>query len=298
MIERVQSRATMVAAVVVTVACAAAAWGCAGRARDTSVRATLADEQVFIGDLDTKTIALKTGIGALDLDPADIGEIGPVEGSDLKVSGAAVKVWLRNGSEFAGSWTDPSAAIAVTIGGERQSVPLPIERLKRLQFTGSEVWPEEKVVRVLTTSGDDFLVDAASSRMTLTNDLGSFRPTFDEIAALRPLTAENRQWRVELTSGMVLLGAVEGESLRFRMHLGPREVDVPLIKLKEIRQEFWRYRGEAGGDAAADSLRAEEERGVGAGYFSNRRLQAQKMFSGQAGSSSSWSGDQPSPVDK
>jgi len=68
------------------------------------VLATLTDGQVLVGELNTRAFTLATSLGTLAFDAKDAGELGPLEGGDMEQSGAAVRLWLRDGSEFVGKW--------------------------------------------------------------------------------------------------------------------------------------------------------------------------------------------------
>ncbi|MGE0430750.1 MAG: hypothetical protein AB7K09_09255 [Planctomycetota bacterium] len=214
--------------------------GCsAAPVRDTGIYVALNDQQRLVGDMTTASLTLKTALGDLAFDPAVVGELGPVEGKDLGQSGAAVTLWLRDGSEYTGVWTNPDAAVSVVIGGTTSNVTLPIDRLERLQFTGSEIWPKRRVVRVITTTGDDFLVVGEETRITIVSALGTFSPTLDEVAAIRPPAEGEEAWRVELMVGTVLIGRLQSDALIVVPSLGPERVTVPLEKLKLVHQEKW-----------------------------------------------------------
>ena len=267
-------------------AMAAATVGCKAAApeRDTDIRVSFNDGQLLVGDMTTPTFTLETALGSFDFDPAEIGELGPVEGTDLGQSGAVVALWLRDGSEYSGVWTNPSAAVRVVIGRQPSNVTLPIDNLQRMQFTGSEIWPERKVVRVITSSGNDFLVDAARTQITIVSELGTFSPMLDEIATLTPpaaatadeddadaAQAKPRLWRAELISGAILLGTLGAESLVVYPSLGPESVTVPQSAIKLIRQELWDQRslGMIGGAASQQRSRGK--------WFSNEGFQEQKQ---------------------
>ncbi|MCR4315952.1 MAG: hypothetical protein NUW37_06320 [Planctomycetes bacterium] len=222
--------------------------------RDNSVRVTVNDGQLLFGELAVPFVEIDTVLGPLRFSPEDIGELGPLEGSDMEISGSTIKLWLRDGSEYSGEWIDPEAKLICDVGGEKVEVPLPVEKLQRLQFTGSEIWPETRVVRVITTRNDDFLVNAENSRVELDNGMAIFRPTFAEISTMvkveAPEPAEGEKsaestedkdqiWQINLESGMILKGKVNGDRLVFNLNVGPENIEVPVAVLQEIRQEYW-----------------------------------------------------------
>jgi len=218
----------------------AASWlgGCGGTP-DASVRATLSDGQVLYGSLRTGTLSLEGGMGTLEIPLADVGEVVPVEGSQVGESDGYVQVWLRNGSERAGQWHDPELAMGILVGGEEVKVDLPATDLSRLQTQGGEVWPQSAVYRVSTSHGDDFLVDAASSQLVLTNDLGTFSPFLSECRSARPIGEADGAWRVELETGTVLVGQLAENELTLALPMGPGEVTVPLAILVSMEQQDW-----------------------------------------------------------
>ena len=212
--------------------------GCGG-GTDASVRATLSDGQVMYGSLRTATLSLEGGMGTLEIPLADVGEVVPVEGGELGESGGYVNVWLRNGSELAGKWHDPELTMGILVGGDEVKVDLPAGDLARMQTQGGEVWPDAAVYRVSTSHGDDFLVDAASSQLVLSNDLGTFSPFLSECRSARPLGDPDGEWRIELETGTVLVGELADDELTLALPMGPGEVTVPLAILVAMEQQDW-----------------------------------------------------------
>lgn len=202
----------------------------------TPVRATLADGQVLVGQVRTDTLLLEGGLGTLEVPLADVGEVVPVEGSELGASGGYATVWLRNGTELRGRWTDPELAMGIAVGGRELAVDLPVQDLVRFQLQGGEIWPDQPVFRVRTTWGDDVLVDPERSTITLVNELGTFEPSLTECAAITP---GPDGWTVVLHTGTVLRGEIEGDSLQFALELGPETVDVPLDAIVGMTWESW-----------------------------------------------------------
>jgi hypothetical protein len=203
------------------------------------VRATLEDGQVLYGDVRTSRLSLSGPLGDLKIPLEDIGEVVPVEGGQVGDSQGHVRVWLRDGSELTGQWMDPEVAMGIRVGKEDVRVDLPPEKLNRLQTQGGEVWPGGTVYRVRTVHGDDFLVDARTSRFTLINDLGSFSPALSDCISVRPVDDPEEDWRVELGTGTVLIGRMQGNQLTLAMPLGPDEVTVPLASFQSMEQQTW-----------------------------------------------------------
>ena len=203
------------------------------------VRATLQDGQVLYGDVRTARLSLDGPLGELKIPLEDIGEVVPVEGEQVGDSQGHVRVWLRDGSELIGQWKDPEVAMGIRVGKEDVRVDLPPEKLQRLQTQGGEIWPGGSVYRVRTVHGDDFLVDARTSRFTLENDLGSFSPALSDCLSVRPVDDPEGDWRVELGTGTVLIGRMAGNQLTLAMTLGPDEVTVPLSSFQSMEQQTW-----------------------------------------------------------
>ena len=100
------------------------------------VHVQLNDGQVLVGELTTRAFTLKTDYGDLQFAADDAGEIGPLEGGDMKQSDELIKLWLRNGSEFVGGWQKPVVQMLLAVGGKDVPVDVPIDKLSRLQFMG------------------------------------------------------------------------------------------------------------------------------------------------------------------
>lgn len=156
---------------------------------DTAVRATLSDGQILMGEVRTKVLRLATGSGILEVPLADVGEVVTAKRGLLATEAREVDVWLKNGSELRGTWSEPELAMAIAVGGANIGVNLPMNELTRFQLQGAARWPSGPVYRMRTTWGDDFLVDPAKTRVQLENQLGSFAP----------LLTECRPWRRSMT---------------------------------------------------------------------------------------------------
>lgn len=206
-------------------------------ALDTPVRATLEDGQVLIGGVSTETLRLEGGFGEVEIPLADVGEVLPVEGGALSGSGDHVTVWLRNGSELRGRWTDPELAMAIDVGGTDVGVELPMNELLRFQLMDGLVWPDGDVLQVRTEWGDDFLVDAETTRIEIENDLGVFAPFLTECLSVEPL--EGGDWRVELNTGTVLIGPMTTDSLVFSLPMGPGQIEIPLDRIVSMDRNEW-----------------------------------------------------------
>lgn len=202
----------------------------------TPVRATLADGQVLVGQVRTDTLRLEGGLGPIDVPLADVGEVVPVEGAELGAANGFVTVWLRNGTELRGRWTDPELAMGIAVGGQELAVDLPVQTLVRFQLQGGEIWPAQPVFRVRTTWGDDLLVDPERSALTLVNELGTFEPTLAECASVTP---GPDGWTVVLHTGTTLRGEIDGDHLELALDLGPEAVEVPLDAIVGMTWESW-----------------------------------------------------------
>lgn len=212
---------------------------CAPEAADHAVRVTLDDGQVLLGDITTDTLSLESGLGTLAIPLADVGEVEPVEGGALGGSGDHVTVWLRDGSELSGRWKAPELAMSIQVGGGPVPVDLPTTQLERLQTQGGEVWPEGDVFRVTTIYGDDFVVDPGQTHLTLVNELGTFSPSLTEMASLIPLDGADGDWEIQLFTGTVLIGPLEGDAVTLALRMGPERVEVPLDALVSIERQAW-----------------------------------------------------------
>ncbi|MCB9745007.1 MAG: hypothetical protein H6741_08405 [Alphaproteobacteria bacterium] len=212
---------------------------CAPESAEHAVRVTLDDGQVLLGDITTDTLFLESGLGTLAIPLGDVGEVEPVEGGALGGSGDHVTVWLRDGSELSGRWKEPELAMAIQVGGGPVPVELPTAQLQRLQTQGGEVWPEGDVFRVATIYGDDFIVDPSQTHLTLVNALGSFSPALTEMASLTPLDGTEGDWVIQLFTGTVLIGPLEGDAVTLALRMGPESVEVPLDALVSIERQAW-----------------------------------------------------------
>lgn len=230
---------------------------------DTPVRATLDDGQVLMGGVTTEVLELVTGFGTVEVPIADVGEVRPVEGGALGGSGNNVSVWLRNGSELRGQWAEPELEMALDIDQRTVTVDLPMENLERFQLQHGDQMPRGEVFRVRTIYGDDFVVDAEATWVSLSNDLGRFEPTLHEIQTLEQLPVSwpesfeqaafeqaafdeetPPRWRMALGSGTVLIGALEGTGedaarLELALPLGPEVVTVPIEAVVSVERQDW-----------------------------------------------------------
>lgn len=194
----------------------------------TPVRATLDEGQLLVGEVHTGSLILESGLGTMTIPIEDVGEVEPVEGQDFAGSGGHVRVWLRNGTELVGRWADPSLAVDLEIGGGLVTVDLPMDDVGRLQLQGQNVWPDEDTFRVKTTFGDDVFVDADETSLPLETDFGTFAPLLSECRSLTPVDGPAGRWRVELTTGTVLVGTVATDVLDLALPMGPEVIHVPL----------------------------------------------------------------------
>lgn len=203
------------------------------------VRATLADGQVLFGDVRTRTLRLETGAGVLDVPLADVGEVVPASGGHLQGAEGLVDVWLRNGSELRGRWSDPKLAVDVAVGGRAVTVDLPMNELARFQLQGGARWPGGPVYRMRTAWGDDFLVDPSKTTLVVENHLGTFAPKLSECRSLAPVADPTGDWRIELMTGTVLIGQLQDDAVTVALPMGPKEVTVPLASFVSLRVESW-----------------------------------------------------------
>jgi hypothetical protein len=249
------------------------------------VRATLGDGQVLLGEVRTKTLHLEGAMGVVEIALVDVGEVVPVEGGLLGEAEGYVGVWLRNGSELRGRWTEPELAMEIDVGGDAVGVDLPMNELLRFQLQGGEAWPTSPVYRMRTTGGDDFLIDPERTRLVLENDLGTFSPYLAECRSVAPVDEPDGDWRIELQTGTVLIGALHDDALTLALPMGPDELTVPLEQFVSLQIENW---GVAPAAATTPSPRGEldempEEQAApaaradtGGGWFDNRALQNTK----------------------
>ncbi len=249
----------------------------------TPLGVTLDDGQVLIGLVTTDVLMLDGILGSVAIPLEDIGMVLPVEGKTLGDSHGHVTVWLRNGSELRGEWSEPELAVGLAVGGTEVAVDVPTDQMAALQLQGSEAWPSEGLFRARTTWGDDFLVDPQLTRLTLENELGVFSPFLSECAAVGPIGAPDGDWRIELLNGTVLQGPLRESEIAFALPMGPEEVVVPLDKLVSLERGSW------GGQPtppapAAEAPPARTPPPISAapalpesqGWFDNRRLQDAK----------------------
>jgi len=213
--------------------------GLGAKKHKAPIRTTLDDGQVLYGDARTTRLSLVSPLGTLKIPLGDVGEVVPVEGGQLGEAEGHVRVWLRDGSELVGKWEDPEIAMAIQVGRDEVKIDLPADQLTRLQTQGGEVWPHSAVYRVRTVHGDDFLVDARESRFTLVNQLGSFSPALADCRSVRPVDDPEGDWRIELATGTVLIGELDGSQLTLAMTLGPESVTVPLASFDSMEQQTW-----------------------------------------------------------
>ena len=185
------------------------------QAAQSDVHVMLNDGQVIVGELTTPIFTLKTELGTLKFDTDEAGELGPLEGNDMKQSDKLVRLWLKNGSEFVGGWQKASVEMSLRIGDKDISIDVPIDKLKRLRFKGDPVWSDKPLYRVVTRSGDDFFVEADSSQIHFTSELGSFSPYLAEISSLVQLDGEENKWQVQLKNGSRLNAEIKNSGLVF-----------------------------------------------------------------------------------
>lgn len=203
------------------------------------IRASLADGQILSGDLMTEVLVLESSVGTLQIPLEDVGEVVPTEAAQLGTAEGKVTVWLRDGSEFVGTWANPEMLVAIDVGGSKVEVDLPMERLARLQTRAGELWPEGTAYRVGTIFGDDFIVDPEHTRLVMENDLGTFAPFLSECASARPVGDAAGDWRIELTNGTVLVGPLNDDAITFALANGPEEITVPLTSFSWMERVWF-----------------------------------------------------------
>jgi hypothetical protein len=252
----------------------------------TPLGVTLHDGQVVVGEVTTDALALDGVFGEISIPLEDVGVVLPVEAATLGASDHQVTVWLRNGSELRGRWRDPALSLGVSAGGDVVPVDVPTGEVQAIQLRGGEEWPEPGTYRVRTSHGDDVLVDPESTRITVSNALGTFSPFLSECAAVGPVGDPRGDWRVVLRSGTVLVGPLQEESLALRLPSGPDEVRVALADLVAIDQQVWTDRGDdlpnrmvqlVGGSVSSESAPPAPSPAVqglssGDGWFRNDRM--------------------------
>ena len=244
--------------------------GCTEQYGESTVRVGLGDGQVLYGQLNTDILYLQGAAGLLEIPLDDVGEVVPVEGTDLGGANSYVTVWLRNGSELRGEWIDPELAVGIPLRGGVVPVEIPMNSLQRFQTQGEEIWSKGPVYRVQTSHGDDFLVDADRSSIRLLSDLGSFTPFLSECRSIEPINSDQGRWRVELNNGTILLGRLDEEHLDLALPMGPAKVGVPVSQLVALEQEYW--------EPPPSRLVAIEKPGdaESAGWFGNELLSYEK----------------------
>lgn len=206
--------------------CVVSIAGCAGvsGASRSEVHVQLNDGQVLVGRMTTPQFSLKTAFGTMRFDADEAGELGPLEGDDMQQAGNLIRLWLRNGSEFVGGWENPVVEMALSVGGREIPVEVPIDKLERLRFRGQPVYTDRPLYRVLTRSGDDFFVDAGTSRIHFDGELGSFSPFLAEIASLEKLDSDDNLWSVRLKNGTRLHSRIQADGVALHPAMGPGEV--------------------------------------------------------------------------
>ncbi len=200
--------------------------GCAGMASQTrpQVHVQLNDGQVLVGGMTTEMFRLKTEFGMLDFTTEDAGELGPLEGADMQQAGNLIKLWLRNGSEFVGAWERPAVEVAISIGGKDVTIDVPIDKIKRMRFRGDAEYTEKPLYRVLTSSGDDFFVDASASKIHFKGELGEFSPFLEEIAGLERNNGDDNEWQIRLKNGTTLHAGIQQDGVELSPAMGPERV--------------------------------------------------------------------------
>jgi hypothetical protein len=206
---------------------------------ETAVRATLSDGQVLMGEVETRILRMVTGAGLVDVPLADIGEVLPASAGGLQASEGQVSVWLRNGSELRGTWSDPRLGMAIAVGGNRVPIDLPMNELTRFQLKGEATWPAGPVYRMKTSWGDDLLVDGARTRLVVENQLGSFEPSLAECQYVAPVGDPEGDWRIALSTGTVLIGKLHDAAVTVSLPMGPESLTVPLKNFVSLKLESW-----------------------------------------------------------
>ncbi|MDF1667107.1 MAG: hypothetical protein P1V97_35515 [Planctomycetota bacterium] len=247
-----------------------------------AVKVTLSDGQVLMGRMSTENLTLKTGLGELNFDSKDAGELGLVKGGNVGESKSKIRLWLLNGSEFVGHWQKPEVDLKFSAGGDEFNIKVPIAKLERLQFQGNAVWSEDAVFRIQTASGDDFFVDVTKNRLPFQTEFGQIRPFLSEIRSMKPLDKKNEKWRVQLNNGTSLEARFQMKVLNLTLAMGPKKISLPLSEIRHMnRQEILRL----GFQEANDNLASEPSRAQGSGgggflgsrFYSNKAQQSAKM---------------------
>lgn len=233
------------------------------------VQVTLSDGQKVVGYLATQSLTLASSLGNLTFDTAEAGELGLVEEKEGKPSDNKVRLWLRNGSEFVGQWQKPSITVGMEVGGKLHSIQVPIEKLKRLQFQGKDIWPNQAVFRIVTRYGDDFFVNVTLTQMTFSNEMGTFSPFLSEIRQLEPMDEQNQQWKIHLENQSIFIAKLEQDTLDLRLEMGPKELKLPLASVQRMNREYLAH------PQKFNSFEDYESE-VESGFFSNQRQKAAK----------------------
>lgn len=248
------------------------------------VKVTLSDGQVLMGRMSTENLSLKTGLGELNFDSKDAGELGLVKGGNVGESKSKIRLWLLNGSEFVGQWQKPEVDLKFSAGGDEFNIKVPIAKLERLQFQGNAVWSEDAVFRIQTASGDDFFVDVTKNRLPFQTEFGQIRPFLSEIRSMTPLDKKNEKWRVQLNNGTSLEAKFQLKVLDLTLAMGPKKISLPLSEIRHMnRQEIINY-GFRQNDA---NMNPQATRSLGAGggemsqssgsFYSNKAQQSAKI---------------------
>lgn len=203
-------------------------------AESTPIRASLDEDQILVGGVHAGILTLDTGLGPLDIPLEDVGEVEPIEAADLGGSARHVRIWLRNGSELVGRWTDPSVTVDVPIGDVHTTVDLPMDEVTRLQLEGATAWPGPDTFRIRTAYGDDLFVDAEETLLPFDTDLGRFTPPLSAMTSAVPLDGPEGRWRITLQTGTVLVGSIGVDTLDLALPMGPERVQVALADVRHL----------------------------------------------------------------
>ncbi len=258
-----------------------AACGCSAMGGYSEVRVTLNDGQVLVGTIATEVFRLKTGLGTFDFDSRHAGELGPLEGPDVEKSGRAVKLWLKNGSEFVGHWEKASVAVLLEAGGSAVNIDVPIAKLKRLQFRGNDEWSDEPVFRVITAAGDDFFAACTKTRITFRNDFCEISPFLSEIRQLYPQDEKKKTWRIELENGTALNAEIPQSEILFHLDMGPQTISVPMASIEFMDRQAMYRQASSGIFHERSASKAMPQQDYDApGYYSNAAQKAAKESAG------------------
>jgi hypothetical protein len=255
----------------------------------TPLGVALEDGQVVVGEIQTDVLRLDGAFGELTIPLDDVGAIFPAEGQRVGDGGGGVTVWLRNGGELRGVWSEPELRLGLAVGGKMVPIDVPVDGITSVQTRGEAVWPDREVFRVKTTWGDDFLVDAEVSQLALENELGTFAPFLSECVKAEPVGEPTGDWRIELVGGTVLIGPLVDGEVTFLLPMGPEAVTVALDDFVSLQRESWGYStsGEAEGALRQEAATAAEPGDTGAGAYETpaaapaRRYRTPALSSGQ-----------------